>query len=422
MLNQQRKQRRRRGSSCPLTRALGAACFAGATALSRAFVTSGANGSELYGFRTSRAAARVRVSLDERQPRFALPPALAEPLPLLSLPSSKEKTKRSPQKPPLTVEEERKLLMKVEEAKALRRLQKNLAMAEKGGLVTPEVWAREAGLEVDELRHILLRGLDAKQALVERNLPMVMRLIEEQYRWRLRGSYVSTADLLQEGAYALGLAADRFDVSMANRFMTFAMFLVRDKLDTAVASGTMAISVPATALKELYRARRDLTAKVGREPTEAEMASFFVNGMVMLEGVPIFAGGHMENVEVQPRIRRRRLELLTAVQKVSSLDTLIRDGTGNTIPLVDTLADSSVSPLRMPGNSGISELIPKVLTRREADLVRMACGLGKGRPLSFAECAQKLSLSVAKTKAMFEISLDKLKTAATVENPMLLTK
>ncbi|CAN0527385.1 unnamed protein product, partial [Scytosiphon promiscuus] len=94
-------------------------------------------------------------------------------------------------------------------------------------------------------------------------------------RWRLRGGQVSTADLLQEGAYALGLAADRFDPAMPNRFLTYALFLVRDKLDTALAGGNTAISVPVAALKELHRSRRELTAELGRSPSEAEVAHFF---------------------------------------------------------------------------------------------------------------------------------------------------
>lgn len=342
---------------------------------------------------------------------------LAEPQ---ASPPNKRAAKSSRRKPTLTVEEERALLMKIDKARTLRQLQKNLATAEKGGLVTPEAWAEEAGLKVEELKYILLEGLHAKQTLVERNLPMVMRMVDQQYRWRLHGGYVSTADLLQEGAYALGLAADRFETSMPNRFMTYAMFVVREKLDKAVANGSMAISVPTTALKELHLARRELTAELGRKPTEAEMTSFFVNGVLVLEGAPpLFARGHGETVELQPRIRQRRLELLAAVKWVSSLDTPITDGEGNTIPLVETLAEHSISPYRVHENNDIPDLIPKVLTRQEAELVRMACGLREGRPLSMAECARKLSLSVAKTKAMFEISLDKLKTAATKENPML---
>ena len=340
--------------------------------------------------------------------------------------------------PPLTVEEERALLTKIQAARLLRAMHKNLATGQEEGLVNLEDWAREAGLEVEELTGALLEGLDAKRALVERNMPMVMQLIEQQYRWRLRGGQVSTADLLQEGAYALGLAADRFDPAMPNRFLTYALFVVRDKLDTALAGGNTAISVPVAALKELHRSRRELTAELGRSPSEAELAHFFANGMVAgsppaaaaaagavttegrrVGGEPTVAAGVRGKIEVQPRIRERRLNLLSAVNKVKSIDTLIRDSEGNTIALVDTLVGHHGNPLRMPGNGDMSELLPKVLTREQADLVRMACGLSDGPPLSMKECSQRMSLSVGRTKSLFESSLEKLRIAATADNPAL---
>lgn len=370
--------------------------------------------------------------------------ALVEAPPLPSSASAEADPRRKRRMPPLSVEEERVLLGKVRDARLLRGLQKTLAATEEGGVVTVTTWARQAGLEVEELRRTLQEGLDAKSTLVERNMPMVMTVVEQQYRWRLRGGQISAADLMQEGAYALGVAAERFDPDMPNRFLTYALFIVRDKLDTAVAGGNMAISVPVAALKELHRTRRELTAELGRAPSEAELANFFANGVILeqspsaarraaVEGRALLrAGADAKEAKietgsdatggtaaVQPRIRRRRLELLAAVQRVTSLDTLIRDSDGNTISLVDTIAGQHGDPLRMPGNGDISELIPKVLTRRQAELVRMACGLADGRPVSMVECSRRLTLSVGKTKALFENSLEKLRIAATADNPRL---
>lgn len=346
--------------------------------------------------------------------------------------------------PPLTVDEEKALLMKIQEARLLRGMQKNLAIAEGGGMVTVEAWARGAGLEVEELTRTLQEGVEAKRALVERNMPMVLRVIEQQYRWRLRGGQLSVADLLQEGAYALGVAADRFDPAMPNRFLTYAVFIVREKLDIAIASGNMAVSVPVSALKELHQARRNLTQELGRKPTEAELANFFANGAIAdlegeeknssdrasstattyMDGNQVLGefSGAPESIEVEgvkPRIRQRRLDLLMAVHKVTSLDALIQDGEGNSIPVVDTIVGHHGDPVRMPGNGDMSALLPQVLTRKQAHLVRMACGLVDGRPLTMVECSKRLSLSVSRTKALFDSSLEKLRAAATAENPTL---
>eukprot|EP00904_Undaria_pinnatifida_P001393 jgi/Undpi1/11254/HiC_scaffold_30.g13552.m1 len=444
----QQRRRRRTTTTSPFTRALGAACFAGATAFSAAFIAPPGAAGEFH--RVTRAAyhdvdaARVRRVYGGGSSLRAMVSAIVEAPPSLPPPaaaagaattSGRRQRRRTP---PLTVEEERALLTKIQAARLLRAMHKNLAAGQEEGLVNLEDWAREAGLEVEELTGALLEGLDAKRALVERNMPMVMQLIEQQYRWRLRGGQVSTADLLQEGAYALGLAADRFDPAMPNRFLTYALFVVRDKLDTALAGGNTAISVPVAALKELHRSRRELTAELGRSPSEAELAHFFANGMVAgsppaaaaaagavttegrrVGGEPTVAAGVRGKIEVQPRIRERRLNLLSAVNKVKSIDTLIRDSEGNTIALVDTLVGHHGNPLRMPGNGDMSELLPKVLTREQADLVRMACGLSDGPPLSMKECSQRMSLSVGRTKSLFESSLEKLRIAATADNPAL---
>ncbi|CAM9367356.1 unnamed protein product [Laminaria digitata] len=477
MAFQQRRRRRTTTITSPFTRALGAACFAGATALSAAFIAPpGAAGGGFHHHRVSRvnhavdAAGRVRRVCGGGGPslranRLAMGSALVESPPSLPPPMGAATTSGRRQRrrtPPLTVEEERALLTKIHAARLLRAMHKNLAAAGQGGggLVNLNDWAREAGLGVEELTGALQGGLDAKRALVERNMPMVMQLIEQQYRWRLRGGQVSTADLLQEGAYALGLAADRFDPAMPNRFLTYALFFVRDKLDTALAGGNTAISVPVAALKELHRSRRELTAELGRSPSEAEAAHFFANGVVAGSPSAVAAataaaaaaaagsGGAQQaattaegrsgrvgeqaaaaaaagagvrgKTEVQPRIRERRLNLLSAVNKVRSIDTLIRDSEGNTMALVDTLVGHHGDPLRMPGNGDMSELLPKVLTREQASLVRMACGLEDGPPLSMKECSKRLSLSVGRTKTLLENSLEKLRKAATADNPALI--
>lgn len=370
-----------------------------------------------------------------------------------------------PRAPLLTRKQERVLLERVHEARLLKRIRKRL-LAETGSKsgplpVSPQMWALEAGLGVDELQRRLKGGVEAKQTLVERNMPMVFKIVEQQYRWRLRDGHVSTADLVQEGAYALAVAADRFDpVSNQNRFLTYAVFIVRDKLDAAVAAGNMAISVPVAALKEFYSARRELTSELGRQPSELELERFFVDGVLdvspsdslpsltsgvikigamsrkspvggMGTEVSVSGAGVMESrlsavalEALSARKRKRRLDLVAAVQRVSSIDAVIRGSDGSKISVVETLpgAFSHADPTRgVVEDDSVSALLPKVLTPRQAELVRLACGLVDGRPRTMQECSEKLCLSVAKTKTLFDASLEKLRAAATLDtgNPTL---
>eukprot|EP00903_Cladosiphon_okamuranus_P005590 g5562.t1 len=477
-----RKRRRRRATaSTPplLTKALGAACLAGAARLSAAFSASGFTG--INSNVKFAAAASTTASLRQpedvggsdcspygpsraRRCQFAMVSAVAEPPATTLAGLAPEKGRRdrgaARGKPTLTVEEERALLAKIKAARVLRECQERLELAavtagkgkgkrrgaagtngteggEAGTMVPVEAWAREAGVEVEDLSRVLQEGVEAKRTLVERNMPMVNNMVHGQYRWRLRGGHVSTADLLQEGAYALGVAADAFDPNMQNRFLTYALYTVRDKLDVAVARGNSAISVPSSALKELHRARRELTDALGRKPSEAEMANFFANGVVVAAAAgdtfaaadtftasefSIKAPADDREARQQARTRRRRLNLLSAVQKVTSIDRLIRASDGSTmLPLVDTLVGEEQSPHAGGGGRGgktdIAELMPKVLTPLQTDLVRMACGLADGPPMSMAECSKELSLSVSRTKSLFDSSLEKLRKAAAAENP-----
>lgn len=512
MMEPRTRRRRRATPSNPplLTRALGAACLAGAARLSAAFSAPGFAGINSNAKFAAAAAAAVDAAASSAAPlrrhhgndvdssglgsgspygpsrarrcQFAMvSAAVAEPPAASFVGSTPEGGRRergARRKPTLTVEEERALLAKIKAARVVRECQERLELAAvaaatskghgvagavdeavdggaAGTMVPVEAWAREAGVEVDDLPRVLQDGIEAKRTLVERNMPMVNSMVHGQYRWRLRGGQVSTTDLLQEGAYALGVAADAFDPAMQNRFITYALYTVRDKLDVALARGNSAISVPSSALKELHRARRELTDSLGRKPSEAEMANYFANGVVVVDRLPasgatafaaeganerdgeeqagrgeavakrefsIGAPADDKQARQQARTRRRRLNLLSAVQKVTSIDRLIRASDGSAmVPLVDTLAaeEEQQSP-RAGGGAGktdISELLPRVLTPVQADLVRMACGLADGRPMTMAECSKELSLSVARTKSLFDSSLEKLKIAASAENP-----
>ncbi|CAN0447051.1 unnamed protein product [Ectocarpus sp. 12 AP-2014] len=505
MGSQARRRRPTRPSpnTCPfLTRALGVACLAGATTLSAAFVTPAGCRGGFYGINSAAAAAsattvRQRGSVGDsnnrggarnspirlRRNHLAMVSATAEPPAATATDADawagatrgRRARGGARRTPPLTTEEERALLAKIQNARALRDIQRGLEAAAaatgrggKGALgdgrdtdggagtaMTMGAWAREAGVEVEDLPRVLQEGIEAKQTLVERNMPMVIRMVEEQYRWRLRGGQVSFADLLQEGAYALGVAAERFDPAMPNRFLTYALYTVRDKLDVALARGNSAISVPATALKEVHRARRELTGRLGRTPSEAELANFFANGVVVVEDAEpaasagdggirrggadgdrgrstaagrraravtdgefaVKAASSDREARQQARTRGRRLNLLSAVQKVTSIDRLIRASDGSTmVPLVDTLVGDVDDGQPRSAGGDIAELLPRVLTPRQASLVRMACGLSDGKPMTMAECSKELSLSVARTKSLFKSSLEKLRAAAEADD------
>lgn len=448
----------RKRTTSAFTRALGAACFAGATNMTLAFLSPGMEGRTLQRLCHPASArcclVRRRSSVSKQSSGTQHWRSLEMVSSVLDLPASElvDAGASAPsfsrkRLPPLTETEERTLLAKVHQARILGRLGEELAGPLGVGSLSPEAWARKAGLDVVELQTMLKEGVEAKQRLVERNMPMVFKIVEQQYRWRLRGGQISTADLVQEGAYALGVAADRYNPLNKNRFLTYAVFVVRDKLDNAIAHGDMAISLPLSALKEFYTAKRVLTAELGRTPSDKEVERYFVDGVMDVSPIigpssevspPVKidatmlpergessrgrsrnGAGRGASDATSKRVRKRKMDVVSVVGRSTSLNSVIRDSDGGATTLMDTLAEAGADPLRHAENGVISSLLSDVLTPREARLVRMACGLTDGRQRTMAECADELCLSVSRTKTLFSNSLEKMRLAMAADSPGL---
>lgn len=107
--------------------------------------------------------------------------------------------------------------------------------------------------------------------LVERNLPLVKSLCVKR---KSRGS-LSYADLYQEGAKGLIKAVDRYDPDSGNRFVTYAYYWVNATIDIAVKNTGSEIRVPvhtAVELNKVKSAKAQLTQKLGRAPSVAELS------------------------------------------------------------------------------------------------------------------------------------------------------
>ncbi|CAN0213702.1 unnamed protein product, partial [Discosporangium mesarthrocarpum] len=268
------------------------------------------------------------------------------------------------------------------------------------GDVEPSAWATAAGITEEELVTALEQGAAAKRVLVESNLPLLTKTAVEKYAWRISNvGRISIADLVQEGAYALCRAAERFDLSKDNSFLNFAMWDVQENMASAVAANSLVASVPSSALKEYYAHRRKLTDELGRKPTDSEMATSFLEKPT--------AGGE-SNASVRKKVKERRANLLTVIGKTQSLDYTLPNGEA----VIDTIKASDHSDAG-DGSArdqvgGLSAVLGGILTTREARLVRMVFGLGEARR-TMQECAEVLCMSPTNTKKLLDATLEKLR-------------
>ena len=124
--------------------------------------------------------------------------------------------------------------------------------------------------EADLAQRIERGDLEAKAQLVNSNL----RLVISNAR-KYQGHDLPLLDLIQEGILGLIRAAEKFDHRKGFKFSTYATFWIRQAIQRALDNRARTIRIPVhlgQRERKIRRAERELTGRLGREPTEEELA------------------------------------------------------------------------------------------------------------------------------------------------------
>jgi RNA polymerase primary sigma factor len=124
--------------------------------------------------------------------------------------------------------------------------------------------------EVELSKRIERGDLAAKERLVNSNL----RLVISNAR-KYQGHDLPLLDLIQEGILGLIRAAEKFDWRKGYKFSTYATFWIRQALQRALDNRARTIRIPVhlgQRERKIARAHRELAARLGREPTDQELA------------------------------------------------------------------------------------------------------------------------------------------------------
>jgi RNA polymerase primary sigma factor len=124
--------------------------------------------------------------------------------------------------------------------------------------------------EVSLAKRIERGDLEAKERLINSNL----RLVISNAR-KYQGHELPLLDLIQEGIFGLIRAAEKFDWRRGYKFSTYATFWIRQAIQRALDNRARTIRIPVhlgQRERKIARAQSELTAQLGREPTDEEIA------------------------------------------------------------------------------------------------------------------------------------------------------
>jgi RNA polymerase primary sigma factor len=127
-----------------------------------------------------------------------------------------------------------------------------------------------AAEEVELAKKIERGDQQAKDRMINSNLRLVVSIAK-----KYQGHGLSLLDLIQEGIIGLIRAVEKFDHRKGFKFSTYATWWIRQAVQRGVANKARTIRMPVHIVdreQKMARAERELLVKLGRPPTDEELA------------------------------------------------------------------------------------------------------------------------------------------------------
>ncbi|MCF7905715.1 RNA polymerase sigma factor RpoD/SigA [Candidatus Gracilibacteria bacterium] len=228
---------------------------------------------------------------------------------------------------------------------------------------------------------------ESRDKLVQANLRFVVSVAK-----KYQGLGISLPDLINEGNIGLITAAERFDETRGFKFISYAVWWIRNSILRALSENGRTIRLPESTLGRLSKVKKEIEAfrqTNGREPSFDEI-------------LDVGATVDMTTGDIE--------DVLRDSQHISSLDNTF--GEENERTLGDILPGESISPEDTISHTELMRDIEFALNDippEEAEVLKYSFGLCGYDRLSREQIAEKLGMKSEKVRQLKGMGLRRLK-------------